>query len=148
MAAIVLDPENQTVFLTEQFKFPTHANGDGWIVEVVAGTQEEGESPEDALAREVEEEIGFAVKHLEPIATFYLSPGGTSERIFLYCAIVSGADQRSAGGGLASEGEDIRVLQWPVATFVGKLGSGQLQDAKTLIAGYWLKENWDQISRG
>src|SRR5512147_412257 len=76
VAAIVIDRDKRCLYLTEQFKYPTLENGDGWIIEVVAGTREDGETAEDTLRREIEEEIGFAVEHAEPIATFYVSPGG------------------------------------------------------------------------
>ena len=56
-------------------------------------------------------------------------------------------DTSKAGGvfGLASEGEDIKVLEWPVDKFLAKLP--ELNDAKTIIAGYWLKENLANILR-
>ena len=47
------------------------------------------------------------MERLEPVASFFVSPGGSSERIVLFCALVSEAGRKSAGGGLASEHEDI-----------------------------------------
>ena len=110
------------------------------------GTQEADETAEDTLRREIEEEIGFAVEHAEPIATFYVSPGGTSERIFLFCAIVSGKSRRSAGGGVAAENEDIKVIEWPVSELLAKLDAKQLEDAKTIIAAYWIRDNYKRLA--
>jgi ADP-ribose pyrophosphatase len=147
VAAIVVNRDRRTVYLTEQFKYPTFGKGNGWIVEVVAGTVEPGETAEVAIAREVLEEIGFAVQTVEPVATFYVSPGGSNERIFLFCTVVSGAARRSDGGGVAAEGEDILTLEWPIANLLSSLDMNQLEDAKTIIAAYWLKENWKRILR-
>ena len=142
VAAIVVNRDKRTVYLTEQFKYPASTKGDGWIVEVVAGGVDAGESPEQAIRREILEEIGFAATTVKHIGEFFVSPGGTSERIILFCVEVTEADRQTRGGGLASEGEDIRVLEWPVAEFFAKLTSGELNDAKTLVAAYWLSGNY------
>jgi nudix-type nucleoside diphosphatase (YffH/AdpP family) len=144
-AALLVNPRRKNVYLTEQFKFPTLDKAGGWIVEVVAGTVEAGESAEATIKREILEEIGFEVETIEPIASFFVSPGSTSERIFLFYAAVTDAERRSKGGGLASEAEDIKVLEWPLEDFLSKVETGELQDAKTIVAGYWLKENCARI---
>jgi ADP-ribose pyrophosphatase len=141
VAAIVVNRATRTVYLTEQFKYPASTKGDGWIVEIVAGTIDPGESAEQAIRREILEEIGFAPTSVTPIGSFFVSPGGTSERIFLFNVEVTEADRRSKGGGLPSEGEDIRIVEWPVAAFLAKLDGGELHDAKTIVAAYWLKCN-------
>jgi ADP-ribose pyrophosphatase len=81
------------------------------------------------------------------IAEFFVSPGGTSERIVLFCAVVPDASRVAAGGGVGSEGEDIKVLEWPVDEFLARLQARGLNDAKTIIAAYWLKENMSRILR-
>jgi nudix-type nucleoside diphosphatase (YffH/AdpP family) len=147
-AAILVNAERRTVYLTEQFKFPTFGKGDGWIVEVVAGTIDTGEAPADCIKREIREETGFAVETVEWIADFFVSPGGSSERIFLFCAAVSDAAHSASGGGVADEGEDIKLVELPLDEFVAKAQAGHWHDAKTLIAGYWLKDNLARIVRG
>jgi hypothetical protein len=54
----------------------------------------------------------------------------------------------SAGGGLASENEDIRLVERPVDDFLARVRGGEVQDAKTLIAGYWLADNLAEVLRG
>jgi ADP-ribose pyrophosphatase len=76
---------------------------------------------------------------LEHISTFYLSPGGTSERIILYYAEVDG-EKTSAGGGLAEEGEDIVNVELSVEDALAQVSSGEIADAKTIIAILWLKD--------
>lgn len=144
-AALVVNARSRRVYLTEQFRFPTLDKSGGWIVEIVAGTIEAGEAPEPALRRETLEEIGFEIEAIEPIGSFFVSPGGTSERIFLFCAMVSDAGRKSAGGGIEAEGENIRMVEWTIEEFLAKLAAGQLQDAKTIVAAYWLKENLPRI---
>jgi ADP-ribose pyrophosphatase len=147
VAALLLNVASRTVHLAEQFMYPTLAKAGGWMETVVAGMIDDGETPEQAVRREILEESGFVVDTVEPVATFFVSPGGTSERIFLYCALVSEAGRRAAGGGLASEHEDIRITAWPLDAFLARLASGAITDAKTIIAGYWLKDNLARIMR-
>jgi nudix-type nucleoside diphosphatase (YffH/AdpP family) len=144
-AALLVDPRRKCVYLTEQFKYPTLGKADGWIVEIVAGTMEAGEGAEATIRREILEEVGFEVDTLESIADFFVSPGSSSERIFLFYAAVSDSARKSRGGGLAAENEDIRVMEWPLEDFLSRVRSGTLRDAKTLVAGYWLAANYARI---
>ncbi len=137
-AAVVVHRDSGDLLFTEQFRFPTLANGDGWLLEVMAGMIEPGESPEAALRREVAEELGFAVERLQPVATFYVSPGGSSERIWLYCAEVSEAGRVSAGGGADGEHEEIRVVRMTAAEARARLHAGGFADAKTIVGLQWL----------
>lgn len=138
-AAIIVHTEKQKVLLTNQFRYPSYEKGSGWVQEVVAGVIDAGEQPEEAIRREIQEEIGYSVHALTPIATFFVSPGGTSERIFLYYAEVNEADHTAQGGGLASENEDIQLVELSFAELWQQLAEGKLVDAKTLIAVQWLQ---------
>ena len=100
VAALLFDREEQAIVLVRQFRFPTHGKGPGWILEAVAGIVDEGESPEEAIRREVLEETGYRVDQLEHISTFYVSPGGSSERIGLYYAEVGRQDHVGEGHGV------------------------------------------------
>jgi nudix-type nucleoside diphosphatase (YffH/AdpP family) len=126
--------------LVNQFKFPTFGKGPGWILETVAGVIDQGEDPADCAAREAAEETGYVVRHIEPISTFYVSPGGSSERIFLYYAEALTTDRLSEGGGLASEHEDVQVVQLSPAEVFEMLDAGEIHDAKTIIAIQWLRQ--------
>jgi ADP-ribose pyrophosphatase len=144
VAILMHDPSDDTVFLTEQFRFPAYnpaKGGGGWIVEIPAGSVDGGESPEATVRREVEEEIGYTLHEVRHISTFFLSPGGTSERILLYYARVNMSQQTGAGGGKWEEGEDIRVLRMPVAEAIARMTSGELADAKTIIGLQWMQLN-------
>jgi ADP-ribose pyrophosphatase len=145
VAAVLVDRVRATVILAEQFRYPAWAKGGGWLIETIAGMVDPGESPEQALRREVEEEAGYRIDALTHLSTFFLSPGGSSERIFLYCAFVENSQRVGSGGGMASEHEDIRLLEIPLAELGARLARGDFADAKTLIGLQWLDAHRAQV---
>src|SRR5215813_8266299 len=60
VAALLLDGKKGVVYLVEQFMYPTLAKAGGWLETVAAGMIDEGETPEEAVRREIREETGFA----------------------------------------------------------------------------------------
>jgi nudix-type nucleoside diphosphatase (YffH/AdpP family) len=138
VAAIVWHRDRQKVILTNQFRYPAYEKGPGWIYEVVAGMLDADEQPEEAMRREMIEEIGYQPSTLTPIGTFYVSPGGTSERIVLYYAEIGNDDQVDTGGGLA-EHEDIQLIELSPAELWKALDDSTLVDAKTIIGAMWLR---------
>ena len=138
-AALLLNRDTQKVILIKQFRYPTYEKGPGWLCEVVAGMVDQNEPPEETIRREVHEEIGYQVGDLQPIATFYVSPGGSSERIWLYYAEVGEADRVAAGGGRAAEHEDIEQVELSLPELWTAIEEGKIMDAKTLIAVQWLQ---------
>jgi len=138
-AALVYRTTDDRLAFTEQFRFSTYEKGPGWILEIPAGIVEQGEKPEVAMRRELVEEIGYEVGSLHHINTFYLSPGGTSERIFLFYAEVTPQQKTKAGGGLVEEAEDIRTVFYTVDEALKKMQNGEILDAKSLIALQWLQ---------
>lgn len=141
-AAVLLhDLDADRILLTEQLRAPTIEKGPGVIREILAGSIEDGETPASCIVREVEEEIGYRIRRrdLRRISTFYVSPGGTSERIVLFYAPVRNAQRLDpTASGVASEGESIRLVAVPRTRFLEDARAGRLLDAKTLIAGLWL----------
>jgi ADP-ribose pyrophosphatase len=139
VAVIVFNRESRKVVLARQFRYPAYERGDGWLLEVVAGILEKGEEPGETARREVLEEVGYRVRKPVHLFTFYASPGGSSERIFLYYAEVTEADRIDGGGGVDSEHEDIRVHEYSLTETWRLMDSGEIVDAKTIIALMWLK---------
>lgn len=139
VAALLHHTARDTALLVNQFKYPSYEKGPGWITEVVAGMIDAGETPEEAIRREIHEETGYTADRLEHISTFYVSPGGSSERIVLYYAAVSGAGPIDKRGGLAHEDEDIQLIEVPFVDAFAQLRRGEIADAKTIIALMWVE---------
>ncbi|UCC73695.1 MAG: NUDIX hydrolase [Gemmatimonadota bacterium] len=137
VAALLMNRGSGRLVLVNQFRYPTLEKGPGWITEIVAGGVPEGETPEAAIVREVREETGYGVESLEHITTFYVSPGGTSERVLLYYGEVSGEPEIAEGLGVGDE--DIKVIEMSPAELWDAFLSGDQQDAKTIIALFWLR---------
>ncbi len=138
-AAVVHNRDHNTLLFTEQFRYAAHEKGPGWLLELPAGIVEDGEDPRITILRELEEEIGYRSGGLHLIATFYVSPGGTSERIHLYYIMVNDTDKVADGGGLAHEGEDIRLVELTISEAFRRMDHGEISDAKTLIGLQWLR---------
>lgn len=138
VSAIVYNRTTQKFILVNQFKYPTFSKGPGWILETVAGMLGGSDSPESAIRREILEETGYQADTLQRISVFYVSPGGSSERVFLYYAEVDDENRVGSGGGLAEETEDIQVLEFSLDELVAMLDSAEIRDAKTIIGVFWL----------
>jgi len=140
VAVLVFNLNTNKLILISQFRYPTYKNGHGWTIETIAGMVDSGEKPEESARREVEEEVGLNISTLEHITTFYPSPGGSSEQIFLYYSEVSGEQAKyEALGGLIGEGEDIMALEISLADALDKIKFGEIMDAKTIVGIYWLQ---------
>ena len=138
-AALLYKPRVERLVLVRQFRYPTCAQGPGWLLELVAGMIGDGEAPEETVRREILEETGYEVRALRPISTFYLSPGGSSERIFLFYAETDDDARRGEGGGLAEESEEIELVEMGLEEAWSLLDAGEIADAKTLVALMWLR---------
>jgi nudix-type nucleoside diphosphatase (YffH/AdpP family) len=134
-ATILLhDPARGTVLLTRQFRLPAYLNGhaDGMLVEAPAGLLD-GENPEEAIRREAEEETGFLVESVRRIGELYMSPGSVTERVTFFTGTYASGDRVSRGGGVASEGEDIEVLEIALDEALAMVDRGEIVDAKTVL---------------
>lgn len=133
-AAILLyNKAKGTVVLTRQFRLPVYINGhDGLLIEAAAGLLDDA-SPEARIIAEAEEETGFHVTAVEKVFEAYMSPGSVTEKLYFFIAEYSDADRSGQGGGLADEGEDIQVLEWPFEKALAAIRSGEIQDAKTIM---------------
>jgi len=97
--------------------------------ELPAGTLEEGEDPAACAARELEEEAGFSAGRIEPLGSFYTTPGMTDELMRVFAA----TDLREVGQAL-EHGEEIEVVVRSVDEAMAMIDSGELRDAKSILA--------------
>jgi ADP-ribose pyrophosphatase len=113
------------VLLVEQYR---HATGET-LLEAPAGGMEPGESPEQAVARELQEETGYAPGRLERLGAFWIAPGWCNEYMHAYVA----RDLRPSR--LAQEeDEDVHVVPVPLAQVKALIGSGRIHDVKSIAA--------------
>lgn len=137
-AILPIDPRRGTVLLVRQFRMPVYLNpavgaGErGMLIEACAGLLDQND-PETAIRKEAEEELGYRLKSVTRIFDAYMSPGSVSERLSLFVADYSPADRISAGGGEASEGEDIEVMELPIDEAARMVERGEIADGKTII---------------
>ena len=135
VGVLLYDKADDMVLLTKQFRYPAYLHdGPGWTIEIVAGTQDKGRDALTVAHSEVVEELGYRIDHLERICEFYLSPGGTSERMVLYLGYLHHAVRVNNGGGSASEHEDIQLVTLSLQQALQMITDGQICDAKTIIA--------------
>jgi ADP-ribose pyrophosphatase len=141
VAVVLFNRQSKALILVAQFRYPVYRaqnHQNGWLYELVAGMVEPGESLEDVVRREVMEEAGYSVENIELLARIYPSPGGTSERIYIYYAEVT--QRENEGGGIAAEHEDIRVIELPVDRVYEMVKQGLIEDAKTFVGLLCAKE--------
>lgn len=123
----------KTVVLTRQFRFPIYVNGhSGFLIEATAGLLDNA-SPEARIIAEAEEETGFRITKIEKVFESYMSPGSVTEKLFFFIAEYSDDDRQGSGGGVAEEGEDIEVLEWPFTRALEAVRNGEIMDAKTIM---------------
>jgi nudix-type nucleoside diphosphatase (YffH/AdpP family) len=135
-AAAVLphDPARDTVLLIRQFRLPPLLCGDPcWLVEACAGIVEPANTPIETARLEAEQELGCRLHALRPAFSLYTSPGATTEKLHLFLGEYSQADRTGRGGGLRAEGEDIEVLELPLAEAWAMATRGDIVDIKTVL---------------
>ncbi|EPV0747440.1 ADP-ribose diphosphatase [Enterobacter hormaechei] len=146
-AAVLLpyDPVRDEVVLVEQVRIAAYDTSDTpWLLEMVAGMIEEGESVEDVARREALEEAGLAIGRTKPVLSYLASPGGTTERSSI---MVGEVDAKTAEGihGLADENEGIRVHVVSREQAYQWVEEGKIDNAASVIALQWLQLHYQTL---
>ena len=144
-ALLPYDPVRDEVVLIEQFRAAAMTAGaEPWLVEIVAGIIEDGETAEDVARRETVEEAGCEVTDIVPVMDVFTTPGGSSERIAIF---VGRVNTQGVGGihGLADEGEDIRVFTESLDAALARLANGGIVNLIAIAALQWLALNREEI---
>ena len=130
---------SRTVVLARQFRLPAFLAGyDDLLIEAVAGMLDD-ETPEKRIRAEAEEEIGYRLGEVRKVFDAFMSPGAVTERIHFFVAEYEPAMRVGSGGGLASEGEDIEVLELAIDEALTMIADGRIADAKTVMLLYHAK---------
>lgn len=155
VGALVYNTETKKYLFTSQYR----VGSEGVMIEIVAGKIDEGETPQEAVKREIVEEIGYKVDTMLHITDMYLSPGGSKEVMALFYVEVS--EKIGDGGGI--EGENITIIEVDELGMSGNLFFNisedglitppyKLIDAKSIIAvnahvqSKMLRELWKTMS--
>ncbi len=142
VAVLLYDPHTDKVVLIEQFRAGAILNPDkAWLIEIVAGAIEEGETAVDVAHREALEEAGCIIQELRVISEFYTTPGGAAERITLFCGKVDSTKIVEGVHGLAEEQEDILVRTVDFAEAYRMVESNEIDSAIPILAIQWLALN-------
>ncbi len=132
-AVLPFDAERGTVLLVRQFRYPAYVHGHREpLIEVCAGVLD-ADDPETCARKEAEEELGYRLGALTKVFDCFMSPGAVTERLSLFIAPYSPDDRFSEGGGHASEGEDIEVLEMTLDQALAMVAAGEIIDAKTVM---------------
>jgi nudix-type nucleoside diphosphatase (YffH/AdpP family) len=123
----------RTVVLVRQFRYPAYVNGhDDLLIEAAAGLLD-NESPEARIRAEAEEETGYRLGEVSKVFEAFMSPGSVTEKLHFFVAAYEPEMRIGAGGGIASEGEDIEVLELPIDAALAMIANGGIVDAKTIM---------------
>ncbi|MGY6647846.1 NUDIX domain-containing protein [Wenyingzhuangia sp. IMCC45574] len=135
-AVFMYNKTAQKVLMTKQFRMPAYVNnvgnGDGIITEVPAGMLD-GDYPESAIKREIEEETGYRIQNVDFVCDVIMTPGAVTEVTHMFVATYDENMKVSKGGGLADEQEDIVIFEMSFDAIKKSIRNNEIKDGKTLI---------------
>lgn len=116
--------DDGTVALVRQYR---HAAGK-YLLELAAGTLENGEDPRTGAIRELEEEIGVTAESIEQLCEFYVSPGFLTEKMHVFVA--TGLTEV---GQKLEDDELLTIERYGFPALLEMIENGQIEDAKTIV---------------
>ena len=117
--------EHNNILLVRQFRYPIGQP----LLELPAGGINDGEQPEDAVRRELQEEIGYLPQKIERMGGFYSVPGYGTEYLHCYLARDLVPHQLTA-----EDTAGIEVITVPLRQISKLIASGEICDAKSIAA--------------
>jgi nudix-type nucleoside diphosphatase (YffH/AdpP family) len=132
-ALLLYNLAQRSVLLVRQFRYAAYVNGyDGLLIEAVAGVLDD-ETPEARVRAEAEEETGYRLGEIKKVFEAFMSPGSVTEKLHFFVADYQPGMRIGNGGGIASEGEDIEVLELAIDQAMNMIADGRIADAKTIM---------------
>jgi ADP-ribose pyrophosphatase len=115
------DPQ---ILLIRQYRYAA----DGYLYEIPAGRLDKGEAPRDCAMRELKEETGYTAERVDPLFSFYTTPGFTDEKIHVFMAtgLVAGETKHEAD-------EFLDLHPMLLSRALEMVEAGEIMDAKTAL---------------
>ena len=134
VTALLYNRSRRTVLLVRQFRLVAflYHDADGLLLETCAGKIDK-EQPDEAIRREIEEEMGYKVKKVEKVLEAYTTPGSVCEYMYFYVAEYTEQMKTGEGGGLPSEQEEVQVVEIAFEEALAMTRNGRIRDAKTIL---------------
>ncbi|HMM80133.1 MAG TPA: NUDIX hydrolase [Pyrinomonadaceae bacterium] len=130
--------DDGTIALVRQYR---HA-AEEYLLELPAGTLNEGEDPLIGAHRELEEEIGVVADSVEKLCEFYVSPGFLTEKMFLFVA--SGLTETAQN---LDEDEFVEIERYSLPELTEMIRTGKIEDAKTIVGVTLLASGWPSATK-
>lgn len=131
VAVIALTNENRIV-MVEQYRKALEKI----IVEIPAGKLEKGEEPASCARRELEEETGYVCESLEPLLSFYTSPGFADEIVHVFLA--KGLTKKENPAAM-DEDEFVNLKELTLEEAIQYVKEQKIYDAKTIYGVQYLQ---------
>jgi len=148
VAVLPYDPVTEQVLLIEQIRIGAiKSKHTPWLLECIAGMTDGSEDYESVVKKEAFEEAGLNLTELEFMLSYLSSPGGTTERLYLYLARADLSQMTTGIYGLDTEGEDIKTHIMHLDEALERLNRGEIDNAATVICLQWLALNRDRIRK-
>jgi ADP-ribose pyrophosphatase len=119
-------PEPGHVILIRQYRYPVNA----FLWELPAGSVDEGETPEQAAARECHEEIGQVPTTVVRVGALYPTPGYCDEQMLFFRLSSLEDPEREAH---VDEDEDIEARTFELREAREMVRRGEIVDMKTIV---------------
>ena len=148
VAVLPYDTVTEQVLLIEQIRIGAiKSKHTPWLLECIAGMTDGSEDYESVVKKEAFEEAGLNLTELEFMLSYLSSPGGTTERLYLYLAHADLSQINTGIYGLDTEGEDIKTHIMDLDEAFERLNRGEIDNAATVICLQWLALNRDRIRK-
>lgn len=112
------------VALIRQYRYAAGKN----LLEIPAGTLEQGEPPLECAARELREETGYEAQELEPLLSCFMAPGYSDEVIHFFVA-----RGLSVVGDDPEDDEEITLESYSLEEVRRMIVDNVIEDSKTIV---------------
>lgn len=123
--AILAFLDDNTILMVKQYRRAVNKI----LLELPAGTLKINESPEECAIRELEEETGYKAHKIEKLGAFYLAPGYSSEKLYVFIA----KELEKSEQNLEID-EEINVEKVSIKELLSMIDKGEIEDAKTIAS--------------